>query len=213
MNIIIYTDSVNSWFVPYGNKLKKALLEQGHSVKYVYKSQELYPCDIMFLLSCTKLLSRKYLQPNKNNIVVHASDLPHGKGFSPMQWQILEGKNQIPITLFEAVEGVDSGPFYLKDMIEFEGHELLNELREKMALKIIQMCLRFVNEYGKLRSQPQIGESSLYKKRMTQDDQLDISKSIASQFNHFRIAHNENHPLYFKYLGHKYYLKIIKESN
>ena len=35
---------------------------------------------------------------NKNNIVVHASDLPKGRGFSPMSWQILEGKNKIKLS-------------------------------------------------------------------------------------------------------------------
>ena len=46
---------------------------------------------------------------HKNNLVIHASDLPQGKGWSPMPWQIAEGRNDIVFTLFEAVAGVDAG--------------------------------------------------------------------------------------------------------
>ena len=49
--------------------------------------------DIAFFLGCTRIASPKVLSKNSFNIVVHASDLPKGRGFSPLKWQILEGKN------------------------------------------------------------------------------------------------------------------------
>lgn len=212
MNLIIYTDSSNSWFVHYGQILEEKLSRLGHEVRYFHNPSDLFPCDILFLLSCTKLLSPKYLQQNKNNIVVHASDLPQGKGFSPLQWQILEGKNKIPLTLFEAVDEVDAGPYYLKDSVRFEGHELLGELRKKMSLKIIDMCLKYVQNYKNLKGKPQIGNSTYYKKRGIADDELDITKSIADHFNHLRVADNDSYPLFFKFQGHKYSIKIFKED-
>ena len=213
MKIIIYTDSPGSWFVQYGHLLKEKISNLGHEVEYIHDSSNLFPCDVMFLLSCTKLLASRYLDQNQHNIVVHASDLPHGKGFSPLQWQILEGRNVIPLTLFEAVEEVDNGPYYLKDSISFNGNELLNELRKKMSLKINEMCLKFITDFNNLKSKDQTGESTFYKKRVEKDDELNVHESIANQFNHFRIADNENFPLYFKFYGRKYYLKIYKEED
>ena len=35
-----------------------------------------------------------------------------------------------PVALFEAAEAVDSGPIYLRDRMEFDGHELVDGLRE-----------------------------------------------------------------------------------
>jgi len=129
MKITILTDNVNSWFIPFGQKLQQKLLSLGLECNYVFDKNVIEYGDICFLLSCSKILQSEYLKRNKYNIVVHASDLPQGKGFSPLQWQIMEGKNEIPLTLFEAVEGVDEGPYYFKDKLIFNGYELLQNER------------------------------------------------------------------------------------
>ena len=48
--------------------------------------------DLCICLSYSKLLSEKDLSKFKNVLVVHESELPKGKGWSPLSWQILEGK-------------------------------------------------------------------------------------------------------------------------
>ena len=48
--------------------------------------------DLYICLSYSKLLSEKDLSKFKNVLVVHESELPKGKGWSPLSWQILEGK-------------------------------------------------------------------------------------------------------------------------
>ena len=144
MKISILTDNRASWFVHYGKILEQQLLDLGHEANYIYDKFDLEQGDICFLLSCSRIVEYKYLLLHKNNIVVHASDLPKGKGFSPLQWQILEGINSIVLSLIEAVSEVDAGPIYFKQCILFEGHELYNELRDAVGLEIINMCLKYV---------------------------------------------------------------------
>jgi len=211
MKISILTDNRKSWFLSYGFELKRQLEGSGHCVEYVFSSDEIPMGDICFLLSCSRILKTAYLQRNSHNIVVHASDLPKGKGFAPLQWQILEGREEIKLTLFEVVSKVDTGPYYLKNSLIFNGRELYNELREKLALKIIDMCVNFAENNDRLLAIPQIGKESFYNKRTENDDQIDPKKTIAELFNHFRIADNENFPLWFIYRGRKYYLKIFGE--
>lgn len=208
MNITILTDNKNSWFVRYGKLLEKKLISNGHVVKYVFDKKDILNGNVCFLLSCTKLIEQEYLKLNDNNIVIHASDLPKGKGFSPLQWQILEGKNEIVLTLFEVVEQVDAGPYYLKDKIEFNGTELLEELRSKMAHKIIELSLRYIENYESLKPKEQSGEESFYVRRRTIDDKIDPQETIINLFNHFRIADNERYPLFFEYKGKAYNIKI-----
>ncbi len=210
MMICVLTDDLNSWFIPYGDKLVKLLQERNHEVKYVHKHKEIEKGDICFILSCTRIIKKENLEKNKNNIVVHASDLPKGKGFSPLQWQILEGKNNIPVTLFEAVEDLDAGPYYLKSEIKYNGTELYHELRRKLAEKIIELCILYVEQYSTIKAVKQSGELSIYQKRTDKDDEIDIDSTVRELFNHFRIADNERFPLYFYYLNEKYYLKIEK---
>jgi len=213
MNIVILTDDKNSWFVPYGVILKEILISLNHNVKYIYDKKDLIASDICFILSCTKIIEKKYLLKSSHNIVVHASDLPKGKGFSPFQWQILEGRNKIPITLFEADEKVDNGSYYLKDELHLTGNELYDELRKKLAFKIIEMCYTYVNKCNILKPLKQKGIENMYNRRGIVDDELDIHKSLAEQFNHLRIADNVNYPLYFRMNGKKYILKIYDESD
>lgn len=212
MIITILTDSNKSWFVPYGNELLKNLQKFGHVVNYVYNSKDVIAGDICFLLSCTKLVSENTLLLNKNNIVVHASDLPKGKGFSPLQWQILEGKDEICLTLFEVVKDVDGGPFYIKENLQFKGYELYEELRDILARKIISMCLEYVHKRDFLSPIEQVGSESFYKRRTDIDDEIDVNKTINELFNHFRIADNENYPLYFWINERKYYIRIQSDS-
>ena len=46
---------------------------------------------MFFYLSYEKIVEKKVLKKFKNNLVIHASDLPKGKGWSPLSWQILKG--------------------------------------------------------------------------------------------------------------------------
>ena len=213
MKITILTDNPGSWFFPYGTSLERALQAAGHETRYVSRQQDIEPGDVCFLLSCVRIVGPQYLSKNRHNIVVHASDLPQGKGFAPLQWQILEGRNEIILTLLEAAASVDAGPYYFKSTLRFDGTELYDELRSKLGSKIIEMCLEFVANLDSLAPTAQQGEGSFYRKRTEEDDELDIRKTIIEQFNHFRVADNERFPLYFRHLGCKYIVKIYKADS
>lgn len=210
MKIQILTDDRSSWFVPFGYQLMERLKALRHQVDYVFNKMDLEANDICFLLSCSRLVTEQTLHLSRHNIVVHASNLPEGKGFSPLQWQILEGRSEIVLTLFEAVEACDAGPYYLKERLQFNGTELYDELREKLASKIINMCLEFSQNMYSLTPIQQTGKGSVYLRRTDKDDELDVNKTIAAQFNHLRVADNEKHPLYFHYRGCKYVIKVYK---
>ena len=205
MKILILT-SPNQWFIPYAKQLHEKL----PSSDLLYDHNEFAKVyDIVFILSYHKIIPMEQLKENRHNIVIHASALPQGKGWAPMFWQVLEGKDAIPFTMFEAGSGVDDGDIYMQDIIYLTGYELNNELREKQANFIIDMCLEFVNNYEDHRvPQKQSGKESFYSKRSAKDSELDINQTIQEQFNLFRIVDNENYPAFFEIDGHKYILKI-----
>lgn len=210
MKITILVDDINSWFIPYAKVLKKQLEDRQNHVSLILNAKSADGGDICFLLSCSKIVTANFLEKFRHNIVVHASDLPTGKGFTPLKWQIIEGKDDIVLTLFEAIEAVDAGPYYMKEMLHFDGTELLEELRQIMADKIIEMCLEYAIDPEKYPAKQQQGEESFYPRFTKSDDMIDIDKSIKEQFNHFRVADNEKFPLWFEYKGKKYTL-LIKE--
>jgi methionyl-tRNA formyltransferase len=209
MKITILTDNPKSWIMPYVEILKKEL--KSHDICHVKKIYEIIGGDIMLILSCESILKKNILSLHKNNIVVHPSKVPLGKGWSPLAWQILEGQNKIPISLFEAVEKVDAGNVYLLDYIELNGYELNDEIKHQQGLITIRMILKYIHEYNNLKGIPQSGKESFYKKRDLNSNEIDISKSISEQFNLLRIVDNERYPAFFMIDEQKYILKIYKE--
>jgi len=205
MRIAILTTS-NQWFVEYAKKLNNILTNSDlyHSHEEIYKTYE-----ILFILSYHKIIEDKHLNKNKHNIVIHASSLPQGKGWAPLFWQILEGKNNITFSMFEASSGIDDGHIYMKSTLKLTGNELNQKLREKQANFIMQMCLEFINKYDIYRiPKKQNGEESFYPKRTKKDSELDIGKTLDEQFNLLRIVDNENYPAFFYKNNIKYILKI-----
>lgn len=215
MNIkkVAVLTSRKSWFVPYAKKLVNILKSRHLKANLYHKHAEIdVTYGVVFILSYFKKIDKKYLMRHKHNLVVHESDLPKGKGWAPLFWQILEGKNKISIVLFEATGKIDSGGIYLKECIKLNGHELHSEIRKKQAEKTVELCLAFLKKYKKLKLKKQKGRSTFYKKRTPSDSELNIRKTLEKQINLLRIANNNAFPSFFRYRGYKYILKIYKES-
>jgi len=186
--------------------------KDGHRISWVHNPSEVPNGDFCFLLSCSEIVKPNILSRNKHNLVVHASDLPQGKGMSPMSWQILEGQSKIQLTLFEAIEALDAGDIYLQESIILEGHELLDELHAILADLIIKLCIHFTIDYPDIlnNAYEQTGEESFYAKRTKNDSKLDINKSLREQFQLLRIVDNEKYPAFFELNGYKYTLRVDK---
>ena len=210
MKVQILVDNPNSWIVPYAQQLNQLLIEKGCDSTLIHKHEQVVKGDILLLLSCESIF--KNLSFNKHNLVVHESALPKGKGWSPLTWQILEGTTEIPITLFEAAESVDSGVIYEQAYIQFEGHELLEELKHKQGETTIELILNFIEKYPKIEGKSQQGEDSFYPKRTAKDSQLNTDKTLKELFNQLRVCDNERYPAFFELNGHKYYLVISKHD-
>jgi len=188
--------------------------DAGHTVNVAYRADAIPAGDICFPLGCGFLLGPEVLARNTHTLVVHASDLPAGRGWSPMTWQILEGKHEIPIVLFEAREAVDSGPIYLRETMVFDGTELLDELREAVAARTMSLCARFVATYPQVLdgAEQQSGTASYYPRRNADDSRLDPDKSLASQFNLLRVVDNQRYPAFFERDGVRYVLQVHRDQ-
>jgi len=208
--IQILIDNQNSWIIPYAEKYCLDLNNRGFDCNIINEHFSVKNGDVLILLSCEKKF--KELYKNKYNLVVHESELPLGKGWSPLTYQILEGKNKIPITLFEADNSIDSGVIYLRDHIDLDGTELVTELREKQSIKTFELLNRFLRDYKKIIPSPQIGKETFYSRRDESFSLLDINKTIKENFNLLRVVDNERYPAYFIYNGQKYIFKIVKDE-
>lgn len=199
-----------SWVIPYAQRLVSELRAQGDDARFVRDHGDVAKGGVAFYLSCVRIAPPAVTQRNRRNLVVHASDLPKGRGFSPLTWQILEGQKRIPICLLDAADSVDAGPVVYRDWIEYAGHELSDELRDPIGQKSIELCRRFLAAPSPPEGIAQTGEPSVYPRRGPADSRLDPSRSIADQFELLRVVDNERYPAWFEYRGHRYKLAIEK---
>lgn len=207
VSVVIDNDE---WMLVYCKQLVTEISSRGDTACLCRSYDEVKKDGIAFFLSCHEIASREILERNHRNLVIHASNLPEGRGWSPLTWQILQGENRIPVCLLEAAEKVDSGRIIYRDMLEFEGHELINEMREALATLSCNLCLRFLDEEQPPAGEEQQGKATYYPKRKPEDSQLDVNKTIAEQINLLRIVDNERYPAFFEWQGSFYRIRIEK---
>ncbi len=201
-----------SWIIPHAHSLIARIQDNGDNATFISSYEDIPNADVSFYLGCIKITPRDILNKSKKNLVVHESDLPLGKGFSPLTWQILEGSNAIPICLLEMTENVDSGDIVFKEIMMFEGHELLNELRKVQGDTTVSLCLRYLKSLHLPKGIIQKGESTYYTRRQSKDSLININKNFIENFNLLRVVDNEKYPAYFDYRGCRYMLHITKVS-
>ena len=211
MKIQLLVDNKASWIVPYAEQLCSTLIQLKHESRLIFRHDEVLEGDILCLLSCEKVF--KNLSLNKFNLVVHESDLPEGKGWSPVTWQILEGKSTIPITLFEAADSIDSGQIYSQAYISLDGTELLDEIKHKQGAVTQSLILSFIECLPDIKVRPQSGDETFYPRRRPDDSRLDVHKSLYEQFDLLRVCDNERYPAHFTMRNKEYVIKIYSRDD
>jgi len=211
MKIQLLVDNKASWIVPYAEQLCSTLIQLKHESRLIFRHDEVLEGDILCLLSCEKVF--KNLSLNKFNLVVHESDLPEGKGWSPVTWQILEGKSTIPITLFEAADTIDSGQIYSQAYISLDGTELLDEIKHKQGAVTQSLILSFIECLPDIKVRPQSGDETFYPRRRPDDSRLDVHKSLYEQFDLLRVCDNERYPAHFTMRNKEYVIKIYSRDD
>jgi methionyl-tRNA formyltransferase len=206
--ICFLLDIDNNWLSGHCKNYKNKHKNKDIKIHNNFKKVKNY--DYVFVLGYTKILPKIFIERNKLAMVVHESNLPIGKGFSPLQWQILKKKNTIKINLIKLESKVDSGDIILTDNLKLNGSELYDEIRKKQADVTFKLIDKFlsqkINCYKK-----QKGKETFFRKRSPVDSKIDIKQSLKKNFNLMRICNNEKWPAFFYYKNQKYILKIFKD--
>jgi methionyl-tRNA formyltransferase len=182
-----------------------------HDVELVQRKAELSGGDILFLISCHEIISAGDRARYGKSLVIHASDLPRGRGWSPHIWQILEGKSDIVVSLLEAEDQVDTGALWAQRHMILEGHELYDEINAKLFAIEIDLMNEALASIGQKVPAPQDDRApTYYPRRSPEDSRLDPGRPLAEQFDLLRVADPERFPAFFELRGHRYLVRIEK---
>ncbi len=196
---------------PYLQQWVTAQTRVGIDARLIHRKAECRGGVLLFLVSCNELISAAERQAYQHCLVLHASDVPRGRGWSPHIWRVLEGADHMTLTLLEAEDKVDSGRIWLQQEILLDGTELYDELNHKLFVAELHLMSRAVQEWQQIQPQPQPNvEASYYPRRTPEDSRLDVDKSLAEQFNLLRVCDPQRFPAFFEYRGQRYAVKIEK---
>lgn len=196
-------DYLHSWI------LKRQNIDQ---IELVRRKSELSGGDILFLISCSEIVDAIDRSAYRASLVLHASDLPQGRGWSPHIWQIIEGAEVITLSLLEAEDKVDSGRIWRKMRLPIPKHALWDEINDSLFSAEIELIEFAVQEFSSVNPVEQDAsiEPTYYPRRSPAESKIDPKQSIASQFDKIRVCDPHRFPAFFELHGNKY--KIVLEK-
>lgn len=108
-------------------------------------------------------------------IQFHSSNLPKGRGGSPIQNQILSNIKMTKISAFKVSGNLDSGPICLQYNLSLKGSAL--DILKRIEKKSIQMIKKIINKKN-LNFEKQKGKPSFFKRRKPSESKIYIHKIL-----------------------------------
>lgn len=186
-----------------------------HDVQIASRIETVDQADITYLVSCSQIITADARLRLGAVMVLHASDLPKGRGWSPHVWDIIGGAETLTLSLIEAVDPVDSGGIWVQDRIPVPRDALYDEINALLfeaELKLMDMGLGLLASGALPRAQPVI-ESTWHPKRKPEDSELDPTESIEAQFDLIRVCDPDRYPAFFTLRGQRYAIELRKLPN
>ncbi|MFY0651232.1 MAG: hypothetical protein JXQ96_04325 [Cyclobacteriaceae bacterium] len=123
-------------------------------------------------------------------IVFHMTDLPFGRGGSPLQNLIARGIDKTKLSALRVSEGLDEGPIYLKKELSLYGtaEEIFIRANDLISIMIEEIIL------NNLSPSAQVGEAVLFKRRTPDMSSINSIDELNELFNHIRMLDASGYP-------------------
>lgn len=123
-------------------------------------------------------------------IVFHMTDLPYGRGGSPLQNLIARGHQDTKVSALKVEAGLDTGPVYLKKPLSLHGTAQEIFLRSRYLVE--NMIIEIVEK--KLTPVTQKGQVVEFKRRKPEQGNLEDLKDIVQIYDGIRMLDCDGYP-------------------
>lgn len=140
-------------------------------------------------------------------VIFHMTDLPYGRGGSPLQNLIIRGHQETKVSALRCTDGIDAGPIYLKHPLSLLGsaeeiYIRANTVIQGMIIDMLQSAPIPI---------PQQGEATIFKRRTPEDSNLVDAQTLDELFDRIRMMDAEGYPPGFLDVG-KFRLEFARAS-
>lgn len=125
-------------------------------------------------------------------VVFHMTDLPYGRGGSPLQNLIVRGIYQTKISAIKVDGGLDTGDIYLKEPIDIScgnADQILAHISEIVFSIMIPKLIQ-----NRIAPRPQVGEIVTFKRRTPEESMMPENLSIRQRYDFIRMLDGEGYP-------------------
>lgn len=181
----------------------RRLSKKGHRVVFLRRPSQLTAAalerigpSLVFLPHWSYLVPPAVFEGHEC-VVFHMTDVPYGRGGSPLQNLIARGRRSTKISALRCGPVLDGGPVYLKRPLSLAG--TADEILSRAAVVIEGMIEAIVR--GTPRPRPQKGRVVRFRRRRPEESRLTGNESIARLHDFIRMLDGEGYPRAFIELG------------
>ncbi len=197
MKIIVAT--IKSWNIERAKELQRKYAGIHEIVVYTDKEGfsleniRNFGPDYIFLPHWSYIMPRE-ITDNWECVVFHMTDLPYGRGGSPLQNLIVRGHQETKISAIRVTENLDGGPVYMKHALSLEGSA--QEIFVRCSDIIFQeMIPQFLDENRqKMTPVPQEGKPVIFKRRKPEDGRITSDMKTDRIYDYIRMLDAEGYP-------------------
>lgn len=130
-------------------------------------------------------------------VIFHMTDLPFGRGGSPLQNLIAQGIYETKISALRCVEEMDAGPIYLKKPFSLYGsaEEIFLRASEVIEDMIVEILEKLPDPM------PQEGVPTVFKRRKPEESDLATAQTLEQAFDLIRMLDADGYPHAFINVG------------
>jgi methionyl-tRNA formyltransferase len=126
-------------------------------------------------------------------VIFHMTDLPFGRGGSPLQNLIANHIYHTQLSAIRCDEEIDSGPIYLKKPLSLEGKA--QDIYKKATLLIEEMIIEIIQH--QLTPKPQEGEVVVFSRRTPEQSDINQLTELNTVYDYIRMLDADGYPKAF----------------
>ena len=100
--------------------------------------------DLINIINYQKKIENSHLYPNA--VVMHCSDLPQGKGWSPLYYTIVNNHDYYCLTVIKLAEAIDSGNVICKARFKMKKTYCIDQLRLWDDILMLELSCKIVSK-------------------------------------------------------------------
>jgi methionyl-tRNA formyltransferase len=140
-------------------------------------------------------------------VLFHMTDLPYGRGGSPLQNLIQRGHTSTMLSAIRVAEDVDAGAVYMKRPLSLCG------TAEEIFMRTSRLILQMMDEILEKRPAPvpQSGEPVLFRRRTAEESRIAAEPSLDRLYDFIRMLDADGYPRAFFTIG-KFRFELSRPS-